>query len=85
MISSYEFTPRGLKEFKKLPRNVQKQLLGELDYFVASEFPLSFAQRLINSEIGEYRFRVGDYRIIFDLEEETIVILSAGHRKEIYK
>ncbi|MBI1938539.1 MAG: hypothetical protein HYS25_10480 [Ignavibacteriales bacterium] len=46
---------------------------------------MKYSEKLINSEIGSYRFRVWDYRIIFDLEKDKIVILRAGYRKEIYR
>jgi mRNA interferase RelE/StbE len=35
--------------------------------------------------LGEYRFRIGDYRVIFDIEGNEIVVLRVGHRREIYK
>ncbi|RZN73823.1 MAG: hypothetical protein EF807_00235 [Candidatus Methanolliviera hydrocarbonicum] len=35
--------------------------------------------------IGSYRFRMGDCRVIFDMESENIVILRIGHRRSIYK
>ena len=47
--------------------------------------PLQYAERLTNSELGGYRFRIGDYRVIFDIEGNDIVVLRASHRKEIYK
>ena len=36
-------------------------------------------------KIGTYRFRMGNYRVIFDIEGKDIVILRVGHRREIYK
>lgn len=81
----YEFTPSADKELRKLPINIQKLIIVKLDYFISSGHPLLFAQHLINFEMGQYRFRIGDYRVIFDLEDEVIVILSVGHRKNIYK
>ncbi len=35
--------------------------------------------------MGTYRFRVGNYRVIFDLDDEQIVILRVGHRRDIYR
>jgi mRNA interferase RelE/StbE len=35
--------------------------------------------------LGPYRFRIGDYRVIFDLVDDEIVVLRVGHRREIYK
>ncbi len=82
---TWEFTTEAAKDFKKLTPEVQKRIVKKLDYFVGSGQPLKFAESLVNYEIGQYRFRVGDYRIIFDLEEEAIVVLTLGHRKDIYK
>lgn len=81
----YEFKPQAVRDFKKLPKNIQKKLLKKLDFYVGTGKPLAFCDRLINFEIGSYRFRIGDYRVIFDVEDEIIVILTLGHRKEIYK
>jgi len=41
--------------------------------------------RLTDPRIGTYRFRVGDYRVIFDVEGNEIIVLRVGHRREIYK
>lgn len=40
---------------------------------------------LVGATIGDYRFRVGDYRIVCDLEDGTLVVLLVGHRKDIYR
>ena len=49
------------------------------------EDPLKYAEKLTDSRLGEYRFRIGDYRVIFDLEENDIVVLRIGHRRNIYR
>jgi len=46
---------------------------------------LSSAIKLTNPKIGTYRFKIGDYRVVFDLDDKTIVVLRIGHRKSIYK
>jgi hypothetical protein len=38
---------------------------------------------LVNFEIASYRFRIGDYRVIFDVVDEKIIILTLGHRRKI--
>jgi len=35
--------------------------------------------------VGQWRFRVGDYRIRYDIIEETVLILRIGHRREVYR
>ncbi len=82
---SYEFKPQALRDLKKLPKDIQQRIIGKLDFYVSQENPLFFADHLIHFEIGSYRFRIGDYRVIFDVEDERIIILTLGHRREIYK
>jgi len=82
---SYEFKQQAIRDLKKLPKDIQKKIIKKLDYFISAENPLSFADKLIHFEIGSFRFRIGDYRVIFDLEGEKIIILTLGDRKEIYK
>ncbi len=50
-----------------------------------AEDPLSYAVKLKDSRLGTYRFRIGDYRVIFDIEDDEIVILRVGHRRDIYR
>lgn len=81
----YQFVSSSLRDLKKLPKNKQKQIIEKLEYFISTDNPLSFAKTLTNYNIGQYRFRIGDYRVIFDLDiNETIYILRIGHRREIY-
>lgn len=76
---------RAIRNMKRLPRYVNDRIVKKLDFWVGSGTPLSFADTLSNFELGSYRFRVGNYRIAFDVEDETIVVLAVGHRREIYK
>jgi len=40
---------------------------------------------LVNFEIASYRFCIGDYRVIFDVVDEKIIIITLGHRREVYR
>jgi mRNA interferase RelE/StbE len=84
-VYTYEFKPSAFKDLKKLPTGVRKKIIKKLDYFVESGKPLRFADFLIDHRLGDYRFRVGDYRIIFDVEGERLIILAVGHRKSVYR
>lgn len=81
----YEFKPLATKQLKKLPKDVQRQIIKKLEFFLSTPDPLVFASKLINRDLGEYRFRAGDYRIIFDVEGQKIIVVAVGHRKEIYR
>lgn len=76
---------KAKKNLKKLPREIGIRIVNKLDFWVNSGDPLKFAEYLHDYELGEYRFRIGDYRVTFDVEDETIIILAVGHRREIYK
>lgn len=82
---SYEFKPQAVRDLQKLPKQVQKRIIKKLDFYCSAQNPLSFADYLIHFEIGSYRFRIGEYRAVFDVEGERIIILTLGHRREIYR
>ena len=81
----YLFRPSAEKQFGKLDSQIQVRIIKKLEFIISTNNPLDFADTLTQSKIGQYRFRIGDYRVIFDVEGETIIILSVGHRREIYK
>ena len=77
------YTHRAFKDIRELEKNVKKRIGKALERY--REDPLKYASRLIDSKLGMYRFRIGDYRVIFDIEEEAIIVLRVGHRKDIYR
>ncbi|KKT30775.1 MAG: Addiction module toxin, RelE/StbE family [Parcubacteria group bacterium GW2011_GWA1_44_13] len=81
----YDFKGNSIKEFSKLPRKAQFQIMEKLELYMSASNPLSFAEHLTDFEFGEYRFRIGDYRVVFDVENDVAKILKVGHRKDIYK
>ena len=81
----YLLRPSAEKDFTKLDSKIQSRIVKKLEFFISSPNPLDFAETLSHREAGQYRFRVGDYRIIFDVEEDTLVILTMRHRREVYR
>lgn len=81
----YEFPPTALRQLKKLPKDVQKRIIEKLDFYCDQPNPLQFADFLTDHRLGQFRFRIGDYRVVFDMEGEVLTILAVGHRREIYK
>jgi mRNA interferase RelE/StbE len=75
------------KQIKTLDRETQQLILAFLKKrVIIAENPRILAKPLSGSLRGYLRFRVGDYRIIADIQEEilTVVALDLGHRKELY-
>lgn len=69
-------------QLKKLPNEIQKRVINKL--IVAQEDPFCYFIRLKGRQ--DYKLRIGDYRIIADINqvERTIKITKIGHRKNIY-
>ena len=59
--------------------------MQKLEFYMSAPEPLDFAEHLNDSMLGHYRFRVGDYRVSFDIENDVAKILKVGHRKDMYK
>lgn len=75
------------KQIKTLDKETQKRILAFLKKRVRiSDNPRVLAKPLSGSLRGYWRFRVGDYRVIVDIQEEvlTIVALDLGHRRDVY-
>lgn len=81
----YQFTPSALRDLKRLDKMGQRRIIRKLEYFLTSDRLFEFAVPLKDESLGEFRLRVGDYRILFDLKGKTILILKIGHRKDIYR
>lgn len=82
---NFELKKKAAKEIEKLPSEIRQRLLKKLKFYSLQENPLRFAEKLRDYKFGEYRFRIGDYRVLFDVENRKIIILKVGHRKEIYQ
>ena len=83
MAYALVYAERAARDIRKLDIVARKRLGKALDKL--RENPLESSTKLINPKIGEYRFRVGDHRVIFDLIVDEIVILRVGHRRDIYR
>ena len=73
------------KDIQKLPLQVRKRLKLKLEWFIAKEDPISLAKSLTKPSDAQYRFRVGSYRILFDVEKDKIIILHIQHRRDVYR
>ncbi len=77
------YTRRAARDIQGLHPEIKERLGKALLRY--EEDPLRHAEKLTHSKLGSYRFRIGDYRVVFDLEGDEIVILRVGHRREIYR
>lgn len=88
MTYSVETTARFDKEFKKLDRYTQRMLKSWIEKnLVGCSDPRLHGKGLTANRAGQWRYRIGDYRLICQIDDGKLVILalSVGHRREIYE
>ena len=80
---SIEFSELARKQFLKLPIEIQKRVVSILERIKIR--PASHLKKLVGDPA--FSLRVGDYRIIMDIQRDKLLILviRVGHRKNIYK
>ena len=76
------FKPRAIKDIESLPSRIQGQILTRIEEM--RDGLKGDVKRLTNFT-PEYRLRVGDYRILFEMEGEAIIIYRIRHRREVYR
>lgn len=79
------FAKSASRQFQKLPKSIQKRIDGKLRFYLSQRNPARFADALKDFSFGGWRFRIGDYRLLFDIKKDKIIVLKIGHRKDIYK
>jgi mRNA interferase RelE/StbE len=82
-----EFSARAKAQLKKLDKPIQKRILSFLEERILnSENPRYLGDALKGKLDPYWRYRVGDYRILCILENETVTVhvMQMGHRREIY-
>ena len=76
-------SPTAQRQLEKLGKNTQERILAALERMKIR--PYDFVKKL--SGYSFFRLRVGDYRVMLDIQDDKLIILvvKVGHRKNIYK
>ena len=81
------FTDKAKKQLKKLDKYTASLIIGWLEKNVEGcENPRLHGKGLIENRAGAWRYRIGDYRLIANIDDKEVIILilEVGHRKDIY-
>lgn len=87
MVWKIEFAPRVEKELKRIGKSEAKRILDYLVERVASlKDPRQLGKPLKGNLTEYWRYRVGDYRVVCEIQDAKMVVLvvRVGHRKEVY-
>lgn len=82
-----EYTPKAIKQLQKTDKHIRKLIYAWIDKNLQHcENPRQHGKGLAANRSGQWRYRIGDYRLIADIQDDKIVILilEIGHRKNIY-
>ena len=76
-----EWKEHALDNIKKLENSIARRIVKKVEELAEDPFSKDI-KRLKGS--NDFRLRIGDYRVIFSIEKELIMVLKVGHRKNIY-
>ncbi|MCC3474621.1 MAG: type II toxin-antitoxin system RelE/ParE family toxin [Microcoleus sp. PH2017_25_DOB_D_A] len=76
-----EFKPKAVKDLASLPAEVQHRVLTKIELMQNN---LAGDVKRLTNYTPEYRLRVGDYRVLFEIEGDVLVIYRVKHRKDAY-
>jgi mRNA interferase RelE/StbE len=77
-----EFKPKAIKDLQKIPVNERERIINKIE---AMQDDLQGDVKRLTNFTPEYRLRVSDYRILFELEEQTIIVYRVKHRSKAYQ
>lgn len=89
MSYTLKISTSAKKDLKNLDDVTKRRIIKKLKFYIAQDNPLSFAKRLTDYRDGDYRWRIGHYRVVFDVivqgSSSTILLLRVQHRSQVYK
>jgi mRNA interferase RelE/StbE len=79
------FTPAATRQLRKLDPQARRRIQAAIDLLAVEPRPPA-ATQLVGGG-GEWRVRTGDYRIIYEIEDDRLVVLvvAVGHRRDLYR
>jgi mRNA interferase RelE/StbE len=77
-----EFKPKSIKDLRALPASERQRIVGKIE---GLRMDLAGDVKRLTQFTPEYRLRVGNYRVLFEVEEERVVVYRVRHRKDAYK
>lgn len=88
MAWKIEYTGTAVKQLRKLDKQIARQIVDFMDERIATlEGPRSTGKALVGPLGGLWRYRVGDYRVICEIRDDTLVtlVVQIGNRREVYR
>jgi len=81
MIYQVELKPRAIRDLKMIDRNMALRIVEKI---TAMQDGLAGDVKRLTKATPEFRLRVGDYRVLFEIEGNKVIIYRVRHRKDAY-
>lgn len=82
MIYRIELKPLAIKDLDGVPKDTARRVLDKTGLLCDN---LSGDVKRLTNHTPEYRLRVGDYRVLFDVVDDKIIVYRVKHRKDAYR
>lgn len=81
-----QISTKAKKDLKRIDRKAQQRIIKAILKLKTQRRPQQF-KPLVGSKVAQFRLRVGDFRVLYDVydQDQVVLILRIGHRKEIYR
>ena len=79
------YTKSAIADLISLPKEVQRRIAQKMRFYAEAQNSVRFAEHLTDFKDAEFRFRIGEYRILFDVINNSIFILKIKNRKDSYR
>ena len=83
MTYRIDFAPAAVRQLRKLDPVARRRVQAAVELLAGEPRPAG-AKKLVGGDC-EWRVRTGDYRIVYEIHDQVLVVLALGHRKEIYR
>ena len=88
MAWTIEYTNRATNQLDHLDRQISDRIIAYMDERIATlDDPRHMGRGLTGNRGGYWRYRVGNYRVICDIQDEVlrVLVLEVGHRGQVYR
>lgn len=82
-MANIEWNEDAIKDLAKLDKPVAQRILKKIDW-LSDNFEKVTPEPLIGQFKGTFKLRIGDWRVVYTIEGQTLVIQFIGHRRDIY-
>ncbi|HXX80212.1 MAG TPA: type II toxin-antitoxin system RelE/ParE family toxin [Thermodesulfovibrionales bacterium] len=83
-MSKVEWEKEALDDLQKIDKPIVKRILNKISW-LSRHFNNITPETLSGDMSGLFKLRVGDWRVVYAVEKDIIVIEAVGHRREIYR